>query len=119
MGYTNNYMCLLTMLFMSLAVIGSTKNPGFRIAVTNKGLEYSKNIFPHSVIILIVSILLVQKMGISILKKKLGSLKIPNTSGNGKTPVGSLDYKLKKYMQMMQYIAVMLALCFFGFIFLL
>ena len=102
MGYTNNYMCLLTMLFMSLAVIGSTKNPGFRIAVTNKGLEYSKNIFPHSVIILIVSILLVQKMGISILKKKLGSLKIPNTSGNGKTPVGSLDYKLKKYMQMMQ-----------------
>ena len=37
-------MCLL---FMSLAVIGSTKNPGFRIAMTNKGLEYSKNTSQH------------------------------------------------------------------------
>ena len=43
MEYTN-YMCLL---FMSLAVIGSTKNPGFRIAMTNKGLEYSKNTSQH------------------------------------------------------------------------
>ena len=89
-------MCLL---FMSLAVIGSTKNPGFRIAMTNKGLEYSKNIFPHSIIILIVSILLAQEKVIPILKKELGSLKIPNTSGNGNSPIGSLDYKLKKYMQ--------------------
>jgi lipopolysaccharide-binding protein len=60
----------------SHASAASTKVPGFRTALTSKGLDY------------------ICQVGVPILEKELSSLSIPDISGSAGTPIGTVDYHL-------------------------
>ncbi|XP_065830579.1 bactericidal permeability-increasing protein-like [Oscarella lobularis] len=69
---------MLFRLFLSLLVSHGvvSVNPGFRIELSEKGLDY------------------VRQVAMPILVKQLQNLAIPDQSGSAGTPVGSIDYSL-------------------------
>ena len=88
-----NKFVLLVSIFL-LVASGQSEEPGFRIALTSKGLDYSKAL--SMTMNSAYTSFSVPQVGIPILEKELASLNIPDISGSAGTPVGSIDYDLKK-----------------------
>lgn len=75
--------------------------PGFRTALTSRGLNYgafvvvaSSRCLAH--MYLANNITPVCKVAVPILEKKISSLTIPEIRGNADTPIGSVSYEMKK-----------------------
>ncbi|EDO37094.1 predicted protein [Nematostella vectensis] len=61
---------------IALALASEAVNPGIRLRLTDKGLQY------------------VASIGVEVLKEKLNSLTIPDIHGDAGTPVGHISYDL-------------------------
>lgn len=67
---------IVAVLLAVAAVAAAQGTPGFRVQLTNAGLDYAR------------------KIGVPILEKMIQTLTIPDISGSAHTPVGSVDFTL-------------------------
>lgn len=67
---------MIQVVLLCLAAIAAAQNPGFQIALTNKGLEYAREV------------------ALPILIHDLQTMTIPDIHGSAGTPVGSISYDL-------------------------
>ena len=108
----------ISLLLLELHGSSTAANPGFRTAITTKGLDYGQflRLSPmtdttnvqlklagavrcpelHSALFYCFSCPTACQVAVPILEKELLSLTIPDITGKADTPIGSVDYELKK-----------------------
>jgi len=69
---------MLCLFLAAVASVALGQNPGFQVALTNKGLEYAREV------------------ALPILIKELETIAIPDINGDADTPVGHVSYSLSQ-----------------------
>ena len=95
------FQMLKLIILTALLSLAASHNPGFRTAVTAKGLNYSEFSL-HFILIynpvcswfLICSS--VDQVGLPILEQYLADVTVPDVSGSASIVVGSIDYEVTK-----------------------
>ena len=85
---------------LQLFTDSTATRPGFRTALTSRGLNYGAFVVVASRCLahmyLANNITPVCKVAVPILEEKISSLTIPEIRGNADTPIGSVSYEMKK-----------------------
>ncbi|XP_019854891.1 PREDICTED: bactericidal permeability-increasing protein-like isoform X1 [Amphimedon queenslandica] len=74
---SNRVLALIPTVLILLMTTFVRADPGFRLTITSKGLDY------------------VIETGIPILEQQLSNIDIPDISGSASSPIGTIDYELK------------------------